>query len=183
MPTLIDGYNLLHVTGVFTEQTGPGSLERLHAAFLDYLQELIDPEEVPRTTVVFDAKGRRATTRRQLQHGPITVHYAARHEDADTLLAELIQQNHSPRKLVVVSSDHQVQRAARRRRAPVMDSEVWYAEQLRRRKLRSAPAADQGERPSFESPEQIALEELARPFPPDYLAAIEREFAREKKRR
>src|SRR5215210_4144118 len=116
MAILIDGYNLLHVTGIFTDAVGPGSLEKLHHAFLDFLIATLDPSDVPQTMVVFDAKGRRAGTRRTLNYGDMTVHYAARHEDADTLLAELIDAHANPRRLTVVSSDHQVQRAARRRR-------------------------------------------------------------------
>jgi hypothetical protein len=45
----------------------------------------------------------------------------------------------------VVSSDHRIQRAARRRKARAVDSEVWYAEVLRQRSERShRPAAPLG---------------------------------------
>jgi hypothetical protein len=43
--------------------------------------------------------------------------------------------------MVVVSSDHRVQRAARRRRAQAVDSDVWFAELVRRRANPDAPAA------------------------------------------
>jgi predicted RNA-binding protein with PIN domain len=128
MELLIDGYNLLHVTGVFADTVGQGALERLHDRFLDVLARHLGPEQSARATVVFDAKGRRATGRRTRQYAGMTVHYAARHETADGYIVELLQAHHAPRQLVVVSSDHLIQRAARRRRAKAVDSSVWYAE-------------------------------------------------------
>ena len=139
MEYLIDGYNLLHVTDIFVDNVGAGPLTRLHAALLDYLAACLAPEQCQRTTVVFDAKGRRATTRRMVQYAGMTVHYAARTEDADTLIAELVRNHHSPRQLTVVSSDHQVQRSAKRRRAKTVDSDVWYSD-LRRGRLAGKPA-------------------------------------------
>lgn len=151
MPILIDGYNLLHVTGVFSETVGPGSVEKLHAKFLDFLAALLDPDDVPQTTVVFDAKGRRATARRSTVRAGITVHYSARTEEADDVLAELVGDHPNPRRLVVVSSDHRVQRAARRRRATAVDSEVWYAQLLQRRRDRQQPASPPDSKPATPS--------------------------------
>ena len=131
MQLLIDGYNLLHVTGVFANTVGPKSLERLHARFLDHLASLLGREQSERTTVVFDAKGRRAVGRRTMHHAGIAVLYAARHESADSYIVELLQAHHAPRQILVVSSDRAVQRAARRRRAKTVDSTTWYAD-LRR---------------------------------------------------
>jgi predicted RNA-binding protein with PIN domain len=170
MEYLIDGYNFLHVTNVFTRDAGPGSVDRLHAALLDFLAQAMDPEQCQRTTVVFDAKGRRAVSRRTSQHAGMTIHYAARTEDADTLIAELVGDHHSPRNLTVVSSDHQVQRAAKRRRAKTVDSEVWYGEL--RRVLR--------DRASQVPPADTAA--LANPFPAEYLAEVAREVERESKK-
>lgn len=139
MAILIDGYNLLHVTGVFSDAVGPGAVEKLHAKLLDFLAALLNPSDVCQTTVVFDAKGRRAASRRSGKYAGITVHYAARTEEADDLLAELIRDHQTPRRLTVVSSDHRVQRAARRRRATAVDSEVWYAQLLRQKRERQQP--------------------------------------------
>jgi predicted RNA-binding protein with PIN domain len=185
---LIDGYNLLHVTGVFAKKVGPGSLEQLHAAFLEVLAARLGAEQAARTTVVFDAKGRKATQRRALQHAGIQVRYAARHETADNYIVELLQASHAPRQMVVVSSDHLVQRAARRRRAKAVDSGAWYAELLRKS---SQPAKTQDRTDKPEPP--LSRQETARwlsefgpvrldeaatppvvenPFSPEYLAEI-----------
>lgn len=134
MAMLIDGYNLLHVTGIFGRGRGPGSLERSRNALLNFVAAAVDPAELPQTTVVFDAKDAPPGLPRTVTHRGITVHFAAEFEEADDLLEELIRTEPSPRKLLVVSSDHRVQRAAKRRRAATIDSDVWYDEAKRRRR-------------------------------------------------
>jgi hypothetical protein len=63
----------------------------------------------------------------------MTVRYASDYTDADALIEQLIAENHVPRSLLVVSSDHRIQRAARRRRAAFIDSDRWYSELWQRR--------------------------------------------------
>jgi predicted RNA-binding protein with PIN domain len=141
MSLLIDGYNLLHATGILGRGIGPGGLQRARLAMLNFLAESLDPPEVPRTSVVFDAREAPWGLPRVLDHRGITVRFAAEQEDADALIEELIRRESAPRRLTVVSSDHRLQRAARHRRAAAVDSDVWYAEILRRRqkRLRTVP--------------------------------------------
>lgn len=90
------------------------------------------------------------------QHG-ITVRYATEHESADELLEELISKASAPRKLTVVSSDHRVQRAAKRRKARAVDSDVWYAEILDlQRETRKLAAPDSCKPTSPLSEEEVA---------------------------
>ncbi|HCA50521.1 MAG TPA: hypothetical protein DEP12_08955, partial [Planctomycetaceae bacterium] len=56
----------------------------------------------------------------------LLVHFAVGYPDADTLMESYIDVHTAPRNLTVVSSDHRVQRAAKRRRAQAIDSNVWY---------------------------------------------------------
>jgi predicted RNA-binding protein with PIN domain len=137
MSLLIDGYNLLNAVGIIPRGVGPGTLERSRLALLNFLAESLDDAEVPRTTVVFDA-GPDAPRGlpRLIEHRGITVRYASQYEDADALIEELIRAESAPRRLTVVSSDHRVQRAARRRRARAVDSDAWYAEIVRGRRGR-----------------------------------------------
>jgi predicted RNA-binding protein with PIN domain len=128
MPLLIDGYNLLHATGIVGSGSALTELHRSREALLRYLAASIDPTERPRTTIVFDAAGAPPGLPRTLDHEGITVHFARDYADADAMLEELIAAHDTPRSLVVVSSDHRVQRAARRRRATAIDSDRWYAE-------------------------------------------------------
>jgi predicted RNA-binding protein with PIN domain len=148
MALLIDGYNLLNAVGI----TGPGgdaarivagagrtsSLHRSRIALLNFLVESLDAREIAHATVVFDAAGAPPGLPRALAHRGLAVRFAPRTSDADSLLEDLIRQDTSPRRLTVVSSDHRVQRAAKRRRARAVDSDVWYAEILHRRQT-SAP--------------------------------------------
>jgi predicted RNA-binding protein with PIN domain len=140
MALLIDGYNLLHVTGL-VGRAGSG-LQGSRNALLRFLASAIDPKELTETTIVFDADEAPPGLPRVVTHEGMTVRYASEYPDADALLEELIATHHVPRSLTVVSSDHRVQRAARRRRAPFVDSDAWFAEIARRRSQRQgAPQA------------------------------------------
>jgi len=127
MSLLIDGYNLLHVTDIFGKGTGPGGFQRSREALLRFLAASIEPTERKQTTIVFDAThappGLPDTTIQE----EMIVRYARDYPDADTLIEELIEKHDAPRSLLVVSSDHRIQRAARRRRAKFTDSDLWYA--------------------------------------------------------
>jgi predicted RNA-binding protein with PIN domain len=126
MALLIDGYNLLHATGIFGRGIGPGTLERSRRALLNFLVAAIPEQELPRTTVVFDAKDAPPGLPRRAHHRGILVCFARSHDEADDLIEELIRKDSAPRRLTVVSSDHRLHRAARRRRATAVDSDVWY---------------------------------------------------------
>ena len=133
MSLLIDGYNLLHAVGIIGRGIGPGGLERSRLALLNFLVESLEPKEAATATVVFDAREPPPGAPRTLNHRGITVLFSTGYPDADALLDELIRANSAPRRLTVVSSDHQVQRSARRRKARAVDSDVWYAEIVRQR--------------------------------------------------
>jgi predicted RNA-binding protein with PIN domain len=153
MALLIDGYNLLHVTGIFGRGMGPGTLERSRRALLNFLAESLTEEEAARTTVVFDAQNPPPGLPPQVTHRGINVLYASQYENADELLEEVIEADSAPRQLVVVSSDHRLHRAARRRKAQAVDSDQWYAGIVRRRQERqqaSPPAATKPEGPLTE---------------------------------
>jgi uncharacterized protein len=148
MPLLIDGYNLLHATGITGRGRGPGGFERSRLALLNFLAESIDPAELPGTTVVFDASDAPAGLARVVNHRGITVRFASQHAEADDLIESLICDCTTPRRLLVVSSDHRIQRAARRRRSQTLDSDVWFVELLRARRERQAAPTGAPERPA-----------------------------------
>ena len=83
-----------------------------------------------------------------MEHHGLKVRFASRYPDADSLIEELILADSAPRRLMVVSSDHRLQKAARRRRARAVDSDVWYAEVVRARRERRKRAAPGPERPA-----------------------------------
>ncbi len=63
MPLLIDGYNLLHVSGVFGSGTALTELHRSREALLAYLAASLEPAQRSHVTIVFDAAGRRRDCR------------------------------------------------------------------------------------------------------------------------
>jgi predicted RNA-binding protein with PIN domain len=191
MPLLIDGYNLMYAAGILGSGLGPGTLERRRLALLNFLAESLDPKELPQTTVVFDAREAPWGLKQSVQHRGIAVRFATKYESADALIEELIRAASAPRRLVVVSADHEIQRAARRRRAKAVDSEAWYEELLRRRRERTRAAPELPDQPPApllqedvhywlrqfgeesrpgEPDEELPGEEADEdnPFPPDY---------------
>ena len=85
--------------------------------------------------MVFDAKRTPLSgqKKQQVEHG-IDVHYAIGYSNADLLIDELISIHPDPQRLTVISSDHWVQNAARRRRAQFVDSEQWYFKDVSKKK-------------------------------------------------
>jgi predicted RNA-binding protein with PIN domain len=140
MSLLIDGYNLLNSVGIVGRGLGPGGLERSRLALLNFLAESLPPGEVARTTVVFDAGDAPRGLPRVVEHRGLTVRFSAGYEDADALIEELIRAESAPRRLTVVSSDHRLHRAARRRKARAVDSDVWYAQVVAGRQSPRTPS-------------------------------------------
>lgn len=126
MPLIIDGYNLLYAAGLVGSVDGEGSFEGERRALLDALLAVIDPKELTQTVVVFDSAKAPPGLPRVYDYHQITVRFATGYADADEMIEELIQEHHAPKRLTVVSSDHRVQRAARRRKAKAIDSDSWY---------------------------------------------------------
>jgi len=190
MPLLIDGYNLLHVTGIVGRGKDHTALHRSREALLAFLAASIEPAERGHTTIVFDAAGAPPGLPRTIDHAGMTVHFARDFADADAMLEALIAAHATPRTLVVVSSDHRVQRAAKRRRAHAVDSDRWYAELSAARHRRESPPADLPQKPFGElTPDEVAYwtrqfaahsggaaqsqqpaatNDFANPFPPGY---------------
>lgn len=133
MSLLIDGYNLIFQTNFFGSGNDPRSLERSRKRLLDFLVNSFDEATRQRTTVVFDAKNApHGLPRCEHYHG-ITVHFASEYDNADAMIGDLLRHDSAPRQMTVVSSDHEVQKAAKRRRAKFIDSEAWYERVLRER--------------------------------------------------
>lgn len=147
MALIIDGYNLLNATGILPRGLGPATLQRARLALLNFLAESLPADELAQTVVVFDAAQAPPRARRELVHRGLQVRFAARGQDADALIEELIRLHSAPRRLTVVSSDHRLQRAAQRRRAAAVDSGIWYAGIVRQQALRRQARQATPERP------------------------------------
>ena len=121
---LIDGYNVaapIHPG----RNADPRWLEQNRSRLIRDLAQHLDESLRRQTCVVFDASNPprdRATTYQQ--HG-MEIRFAVGYPSADDLLEEIIRAHHTPKRLMVVSSDHRVQTAAQRRGAAHFDSEPW----------------------------------------------------------
>ncbi len=132
MALIIDGYNLLNVTDI-VGRGGPGSsLARARLALLDFLADRLTKPDRRTTVVVFDGRQSPPGLERVFVHREITVRFARSNQEADDVIEELIRNHTSPKRLTVVSSDHRLHRAARRRRAVPIDSERWFPQFARR---------------------------------------------------
>jgi predicted RNA-binding protein with PIN domain len=141
MTLIIDGYNLLHASGVFGTTRGPKGFEQSRAALLDMLVDVLGAKASD-TIVVFDAARAPDGLPARLSHGGIRVWFAREYPDADSLIEELVEVDTSPGHLVVVSSDRRLQVAARRRRAKAVSCEEWLADARELRRARGRPSPD-----------------------------------------
>lgn len=122
---LIDGYNLMHAAGFARERYGPRDLERQRERFLGWLWRRVPPNLRDRTVIVFDAGGTDAQYVGQGTHRELRLLYSPQGREADDVIEELIDRHPAPKQLQVVSSDHRLHKAARRRRATCLDSEAF----------------------------------------------------------
>ena len=101
MTLIIDGYNLLHASGVFGPERGPRGFEQSRIALLDLLLDLLG-DEAGRTIVVFDAAKAPDGLPGRCTHGTLRVWYAREYPDADSLIEEIVEDDTAPHDLVVV---------------------------------------------------------------------------------
>jgi predicted RNA-binding protein with PIN domain len=160
---LIDGYNLLHAAGWGKIPSGRGNLQRRRARLLSHLGERLDVEVQKRTVIVFDARHSppgdsvdEPGSERRL----IEVQFAPRTQEADDVIEELLAKHSVPKSVLVVSSDHRIQKAARRRGAEAVDSDV-FLDQIADDEAHVAPKRHSKSPPLQKSPEETPDEMLA----------------------
>ncbi len=151
---LIDGYNLLHGSGMLPRNIDGAVLERARFRMLRYLEARLNPAERSRTAIIFDVGTGPTKLSDHGQFAGMTVRFSVGYPDADTLIEELIRNHSAPRQLTVVSSDHRLHKAARTRRAKPVDSDVFF-DRLSRRSVRPRS------RPSPESDGKAIEQEIS----------------------
>lgn len=126
---LIDGYNLMLCGGSGRVVFGPGNLQQSRNRLLNSLRNWLDDDIAADTCVVFDATSAPRANHRQRGDSdlpcdlPFKVIFATSRPTADDEIEHLLKHHSSPRQVLIVSSDHQLHRAAARRGACCMDSE------------------------------------------------------------
>jgi predicted RNA-binding protein with PIN domain len=137
MWTLVDGYNVLFALGLVPVPVKEGDLQRARVKLLSLLAEGLG-EEAAHCTVVFDATHAPPRSPSDTVYRGIEVRFTKRREEADDLIVWLIQQCSAPKLLTVISSDHYLVEAARRRRATSVKADR-FLEWLERQKQTAAP--------------------------------------------
>ena len=155
---LIDGYNLMYAAGFVRPRYGPGDLERCRLRLLNLVAGHLDEAQRLRTTIIFDAKDPPPDAARWRIYKEMHVEFAPPGKEADDVIEELIDRHSSPKRLLVVSSDHRLHKAARRRKAKVRDSDK-FLDACESAARRAQPAEEPvEERPAAKlSPEEVAL--------------------------
>lgn len=139
MPLLIDGNNLLYAARELEDpQLAPG-----RALLCARLSEWAS-RRGQRIHVVFDGPTPARGFAEQIQADMLVVEYSGA-SSADTVLIERLEENSAPRRLLVVSTDGVVQKAARRRQATAVRADEFW------RQLRK----DLARRPQPPSPEPL----------------------------
>jgi predicted RNA-binding protein with PIN domain len=154
MRYLIDGYNLLHAMGLLCGKVGPHGLEKARLALLGRLCG-DHGDDTAAVTVVFDASRAPPGAVPEEEYHGLHIRYALDGE-ADDVIENLIQHDAAPRQLTVVSDDHRLQQAGRRRRCPVLGCLDYLEERERLR--RSKPASTE----ASTKPEGVSGAELQR---------------------
>ncbi len=129
---LVDGYNVIGPVAApgragFARATTHQSrwLEaernRLISRLCDHLPEFVRN----RTCVVFDARCPPSNAVSRYEVSGIDIRFAVDEPEADDLIERLIGEHSAPKQLAVVSSDHRLQDAAKRRGATPFDADPW----------------------------------------------------------
>ena len=149
---LIDGYNLLHAAGFARVRYGPGDLHRARSRLLALLAEHLDDESRERIEIIFDAQDPPLDRSSEMRVHGMRVRYSVETGDADAFIEELILEHSAPRQLWVVSSDHRLIDAAKRRRARPLTSDVFLDKLLEGRLAARSP------QPSAPKPDELPTE-------------------------
>jgi len=122
MRYLIDGYNLAHRLTLRAGQVSKSELAQARTNLIKFLAQH-HGDEAGKVTVVFDAVSARNIESKQTVHG-IDVRMAVG-ESADDVIERLIKNQSAPKQLTVVSDDHRVQAAGRRRGCRVLECQEY----------------------------------------------------------
>lgn len=174
---IIDGYNLLHAAGLARTSYGPGDLERVRNRLVARLANLLTDDERRRTVIVFDAKDAPPGLPARELRQDISLRFANDAAEADDLIEQLIAEHSAPKRLVVISSDHRLQKAARRRKGKARDSDAFLDHLERRAERAQFAVSEPSDAPREAELSAEELESWMTEFGDIDLARIRREIA------
>ncbi len=136
---LIDGYNVIPPVAPPGRGADADWLRRERRQLIERLSRHLGDQIRCRTCLVFDARQPPRDRSARYEVNEIQIRFAVGYPEADDLLEEIISAHSAAKQLAVVSSDHRVQAAAKRRGATAFDSDVWL-DQLMDGKVRLSPS-------------------------------------------
>ncbi|MCX5660395.1 MAG: NYN domain-containing protein [Planctomycetota bacterium] len=151
MPLLIDCYNVLH-------QTMPAALAGLDEGGLCVAVARRFPGQ--KAVIVCDGQPKPGQPSQSPVDG-VDLRYTGRGGSADALIIRLIDEDSAPRRLRVVSSDREIQKAARRRGAKVVESGP-FAHELAQRSEGSGGGRSGGGSDRPATPDRLSPDEVQR---------------------
>lgn len=117
----------MHAAGIARKRYGPGDLERCRLKLNLKLRKMLSADVIARAIVVYDAFESVSDDARLASDTGLTILFAPQGCDADGEIERLLKSHSAPKQVVVVSSDHRLHKAARRRKARCVDSEEFLA--------------------------------------------------------
>jgi predicted RNA-binding protein with PIN domain len=157
MRYLIDGYNLLHALGL-APTPGGTTLAKARLRLLEWLAAALGPAAVDGVSIVFDSRDDRGGAEQSFRG--LRVRFS-RGETADDLIERLVHAEQTPPALAVVSSDHRLRDAARRRGCAALSCGE-YLDQVSARPSEKAAPPQAEEKPTAVT--DAELEELLKEF-------------------
>jgi uncharacterized protein len=128
VPVLIDGYNLYYYAkSLYRQEDADLSV----AAFCTIVDEW-SRQARQKVSIVFDGGAPPALRQNQTRFGSVALKFTGQRTDADAAIEEGIASSTAPKLLHVVSSDHRIRRAARRRGCKVQTSDEFWARMARK---------------------------------------------------
>ena len=125
MPVVVDGYNLLRsIQQIFEELAGLDEV-----GLCGYLSEYMTRTRT-HGHVYFDGTGPQDKSALG-GFDNLEVYFSGPDLDADTLIIEKIEDNTAPKRLIVVSTDREIQTAANRRKAVAVRSDLFWQQLLK----------------------------------------------------
>jgi predicted RNA-binding protein with PIN domain len=148
---LIDGYNLLHAAGLGKLDYKPGELLYCRTSLLRLLLNKLSIAEIRTTTVIFDARDPPPDRPSEIHVSGLRVRFANPGGDADVMIRHWLAVHPTPRRVTLISSDKELQRAARGCGSQFTSSQKFLDEIEARRKGREAgrPSADDDDKPEI----------------------------------
>ncbi len=144
MPVLVDGNNLMHALA-------SAGADYAQTAVCRMLSRLVERGE--RVCVVFDGPAPPPPLDERLAEFPVESLHAGR-RPADYVILDRIASDTAPRRLTVVSTDHEIRAAARKRRCTVLTSEQFVPVLLRAAAEPTKGPAEPPEKQEGLSPDQ-----------------------------